>query len=111
LAICAYCGASATTYDHVVPKMHGGTNDPSNLVPACASCNSIVGKKLFPSFVERKKYCLSRKKILLNTRELRIEYADAIESSRPLRRMCRQCGRMSRRSLNYTYCKSCGTAY
>lgn len=25
--------------DHVVPKRRGGTDDPSNLVAACADCN------------------------------------------------------------------------
>lgn len=41
---CRYCGASAPearlTIDHVVPTALGGTNDPSNLVTACADCNS-----------------------------------------------------------------------
>lgn len=26
-------------YDHVIPHAHGGTNDPSNMVVACAACN------------------------------------------------------------------------
>jgi hypothetical protein len=41
---CRYCGATAPdvklTVDHVVPKALGGTDDPSNLVTACADCNS-----------------------------------------------------------------------
>jgi hypothetical protein len=41
---CRYCGASAPdvrlTVDHVVPQALGGTDDPSNLVAACADCNS-----------------------------------------------------------------------
>lgn len=41
---CRYCGASAPdvplTVDHVIPRALGGSNDPSNLVTACKSCNS-----------------------------------------------------------------------
>lgn len=40
---CRYCGRSAPevklTVDHVVPTALGGTDDPSNLVTACADCN------------------------------------------------------------------------
>ncbi len=42
---CVYCRASAKrgavlTIDHVLPCELGGTNDHSNLVTACLSCNS-----------------------------------------------------------------------
>ncbi len=37
---CAYCGAPATTRDHVVPVRRGGTDDPSNIVVACHPCNA-----------------------------------------------------------------------
>lgn len=41
---CRYCGATAPdvklTVDHVVPVALGGTDEPSNLVTACAGCNS-----------------------------------------------------------------------
>lgn len=42
---CAYCGATAEegaqlTLDHVLACELGGTNDASNLVTACLSCNS-----------------------------------------------------------------------
>jgi len=43
---CAYCRENvATTVDHVHPLSAGGTNDPSNLVPACVRCNSSKGSK------------------------------------------------------------------
>lgn len=48
---CRYCGASAPeaklTVDHVVPVTLGGTDEPSNLVAACADCNS--GKSATPA--------------------------------------------------------------
>jgi hypothetical protein len=41
---CRYCGATAPdvklTVDHVVPEALGGSNEPSNLVTACADCNN-----------------------------------------------------------------------
>jgi hypothetical protein len=37
---CHWCGAPATTADHLVPVARGGTHDPANLVPACKPCNS-----------------------------------------------------------------------
>ena len=41
---CVYCGATAAddvlTLDHVLARIYGGTNHPSNLVTACRSCNS-----------------------------------------------------------------------
>lgn len=41
---CRYCGAMAPdvklTVDHVMPVALGGTDDPTNLVTACADCNA-----------------------------------------------------------------------
>ena len=41
---CRYCGATSPdvklTVDHVVPESLGGSDDPSNLVTACTSCNA-----------------------------------------------------------------------
>jgi len=37
---CAYCGAPATTWDHIKPISKGGQTIPGNIVPACQSCNS-----------------------------------------------------------------------
>ena len=37
---CAYCQSKATTWDHVYPIAINGITTPSNIVPACASCNS-----------------------------------------------------------------------
>ena len=38
---CAYCGeARKLTRDHKIPLSCGGTDDISNIIPACASCNA-----------------------------------------------------------------------
>jgi hypothetical protein len=34
------CRAKAASLDHVVPKVLGGSNDPTNLITLCVSCNS-----------------------------------------------------------------------
>jgi 5-methylcytosine-specific restriction endonuclease McrA len=60
---CAYCGRklykSITEIDHVIPMSKGGTGWPSNLVPACRSCNAkkwaYLGWKPLPIYIRRKK--------------------------------------------------------
>ena len=37
---CIYCDQPATTIEHVIPLVRGGTNHEGNLAPACRSCNS-----------------------------------------------------------------------
>jgi 5-methylcytosine-specific restriction endonuclease McrA len=40
---CWRCGAPATTVDHVIAVVLGGTHDLSNLRPCCQHCNSSTG--------------------------------------------------------------------
>jgi 5-methylcytosine-specific restriction endonuclease McrA len=56
---CVYCGAEKhetpegwLSCDHMIPLSKGGTNWPSNLVPACRSCNSSKGAKTYFQFME-----------------------------------------------------------
>ena len=37
---CAYCGRSASTIDHIIPRSRGGEDSWENLVAACHGCNS-----------------------------------------------------------------------
>lgn len=50
---CAYCAArverTAIEFDHVVPRSGGGTNEASNLVLSCASCNNDRGSSPVPA--------------------------------------------------------------
>ena len=47
---CQYCGeafaASALTFEHVVPRSHGGRTTWSNIVTACVPCNTRKGSSL-----------------------------------------------------------------
>lgn len=46
---CYYCNCKLDNgyhVDHVIPLSRGGTNDPSNLVIACPTCNQSKGAKL-----------------------------------------------------------------
>ena len=47
---CRYCGAEATTVDHVRPVVSGGTDREDNLVAACAECNRAKGDKTLAEF-------------------------------------------------------------
>jgi 5-methylcytosine-specific restriction endonuclease McrA len=41
--VCWICSGVATTADHIVPRSKGGDDAPSNLRPACLSCNARRG--------------------------------------------------------------------
>ncbi|WOF23890.1 HNH endonuclease [Microbacterium betulae] len=38
---CGYCGSSATTIDHVLPRSRGGKDSWENLVACCLRCNNV----------------------------------------------------------------------
>lgn len=38
---CGYCGKSASTIDHVMPRSRGGLDSWENLVACCLRCNNI----------------------------------------------------------------------
>jgi len=40
---CIYCGGAWEVMDHFIPTALGGSDDPSNMVPACDRCNSAKG--------------------------------------------------------------------
>lgn len=41
--LCAYCGGSANTIDHVLPRSRGGADSWDNLVACCVRCNNAKG--------------------------------------------------------------------
>jgi len=56
---CAYCGcAGDMEIEHVVPISRGGAHDISNIVPACAPCNSSKrAKEMEGWYKERPYFC------------------------------------------------------
>jgi 5-methylcytosine-specific restriction endonuclease McrA len=49
---CAYCGeAKPLTRDHKIPLTRGGTDDITNIVPACVSCNSRKSTRTAREFI------------------------------------------------------------
>lgn len=40
------CGGRADCVDHVIPKVHGGTDSLANCRAACHKCNGAKGSKL-----------------------------------------------------------------
>lgn len=38
---CAYCGGTANSVDHVVPRSRGGRHQWDNVVAACSRCNRV----------------------------------------------------------------------
>lgn len=49
--LCSCCDAKAATFDHVIPRCHGGTNAASNLLPACNPCNARKGFERLENFL------------------------------------------------------------
>ena len=43
---CVYCGGSATSIDHVVPRSRGGEHVWENVVAACRPCNTAKRDRL-----------------------------------------------------------------
>lgn len=43
---CAICGAYATQVDHILARIHGGSDHPLNLQAACKPCNQRKGNFL-----------------------------------------------------------------
>ncbi len=42
---CCYCGKSAATIDHVLPRSRGGRDTWENLVASCLRCNNVKSDK------------------------------------------------------------------
>lgn len=68
---CAYCGkdlhgvrGGQCTLDHLTPRDHGGSNEATNLITCCHTCNSGRGAKPWTKFapsgarkrIERQRY-------------------------------------------------------
>lgn len=51
---CGYCGAEATSLDHIVPRFKSGSSNRNNLLPCCRRCNeSKASKKMEEWYVKQ----------------------------------------------------------
>lgn len=48
---CVFCGGPFEVLDHALPLCRGGTNDASNILPACKSCNTSKHTKTPDEFI------------------------------------------------------------
>lgn len=54
---CGYCFSRwATEFDHLIPWVYGGTEQPSNLYPSCSRCNRLLGSLIFNTLEEKREY-------------------------------------------------------
>lgn len=70
---CAYCGTTRArlTADHLVPKSKGGSDDPSNIVPACEACNEAKGDQEWHDFmINREDFSQNRLNKVFNWRRI-----------------------------------------
>lgn len=53
---CAYCGSTADTVDHILPRNWTGRAARNRVVtvPACRECNSAIGDRYAPTVQERR---------------------------------------------------------
>jgi 5-methylcytosine-specific restriction endonuclease McrA len=69
---CVYCGSGCErdrlTLDHLTPYSKSGSNDPSNLVTCCLTCNSTRGAKSWRRFAppEAKAFILNATRRVLD---------------------------------------------
>jgi 5-methylcytosine-specific restriction endonuclease McrA len=72
---CFYCGRFcrlSITIDHVVPLSKGGTNEISNLLPACKQCNNAKANMSLGEFAH--KNGTTKKEYKARIHHLRTEY-------------------------------------
>jgi len=78
---CTYCEVQNVPLelDHVRPRSRGGSNQVSNLVPACHACNQSKGNQEVERFLERKTKVLAR---ILEQLKRPLKDAAAVNSTR-----------------------------
>lgn len=53
---CGYCGAQATSLDHIVPRFKSGSNNRNNLIPACQRCNTNKASEDMKTWYEQQDF-------------------------------------------------------
>jgi hypothetical protein len=53
---CGYCGDSASSLDHIVPRFKSGSSNRHNLLPCCRRCNSNKGSEDMRKWFEQQDF-------------------------------------------------------
>lgn len=80
---CAYCGAPATSLDHIVPKYKSGCSNRHNLIPACRRCNANKGSQNMEEWYEKQEFFSTENlnAILAWIKSNTLEFVDTSSSS------------------------------
>jgi 5-methylcytosine-specific restriction endonuclease McrA len=63
---CAYCGAPATSLDHVIPRYRSGSSNRNNLIPACQRCNSNKASYKMEEWYRKQEFFCETRLIKIN---------------------------------------------
>ena len=75
---CAYCGDSATSLDHVVPRFKSGCSSRHNLIPACCKCNANKASTEMETWYKQQPY-FTQDKLDMIKDWMRPDYVNLIE--------------------------------
>ena len=53
---CGYCGSTATSLDHIVPRFRSGFSCRHNLVPCCRRCNQDKASSEMETWYKKQPY-------------------------------------------------------
>jgi 5-methylcytosine-specific restriction endonuclease McrA len=53
---CGYCGETATSLDHIVPRFKSGSSNRHNLLPCCRRCNAHKGSEDMKSWFKKQTF-------------------------------------------------------
>jgi len=83
---CGYCGDTATSLDHIVPRFKSGSSNCHNLLPACRRCNSNKGSDDMEEWYSKQEFfCPERMKSIRSWRNRNVVslFPDDLEYLKP----------------------------
>ena len=53
---CGYCGAPATSLDHIIPRFKSGSSNRNNLMPCCQRCNQTKASTKMEEWYQKQEF-------------------------------------------------------
>tara|TARA_R110000868_G_C10377087_1_gene718984 strand:- start:100 stop:438 length:339 start_codon:yes stop_codon:yes gene_type:complete len=53
---CGYCGGSASSLDHIIPRFKSGSSNRHNLIPCCTRCNANKGSEEMKEWYKKQSF-------------------------------------------------------